>query len=160
MTHNGVASLEQSTNSSPAACALLWTICGALKASFNRRQYTKTMTTPELTELRLERKRRVLVCEFADGQTFELDCEYLRTHSPSAEVRGHGLSEPKLLTGKQDVNIEAIEPIGTYAVALRFDDGHNTGIYSWDFLYRLGRDMQHNKSRYRQRLADAGLPVE
>lgn len=115
------------------------------------------MSAPELTELRLERGRGVLVCEFADGQTFELDCEYLRTHSPSAEVRGHGLSEPKLLTGKQGVNIDAIEPIGTYAVALRFDDGHDTGIYSWDFLYRLGRDMQANKARYRQRLADAGL---
>ena len=115
------------------------------------------MTTPELTELRLERARRVLVCEFSSGEVFELDCEYLRTHSPSAEVRGHGLSEPKLLTGKQNVNIEAIEPIGSYAVALRFDDGHNTGIYSWDFLYRLGRDIQANKDRYRQRLAEAGL---
>lgn len=115
------------------------------------------MNTPSLTELRLERARRILVCEFADGQSFELDCEYLRTHSPSAEVRGHGLSEPKLLTGKQDVNIEAIEPIGSYAVALRFDDGHNTGIYAWDFLYRLGRDMEANKRRYRERLAEAGL---
>ena len=115
------------------------------------------MNTPVLTELRLERARRVLVCEFADGQVFELDCEYLRTHSPSAEVRGHGLSEPSLLTGKRDVNIEAIEPIGSYAVALRFDDGHNTGIYSWDFLYRLGRDMQANKRRYRERLVEAGL---
>ena len=115
------------------------------------------MNTPALIEIRLERARRVLVCEFADGQVFELDCEYLRTHSPSAEVRGHGLSEPKLLTGKEGVNIEAIEPIGSYAVALRFDDGHNTGIYSWDFLYRLGRDMQVNKDRYRQRLVEAGL---
>lgn len=115
------------------------------------------MTLPELTELRLERKRRVVVCEFSSGEVFELDCEYLRTHSPSAEVRGHGLSEPKLLTGKQEVNIEAIEPIGSYAVALRFDDGHNTGIYSWDFLYELGRAMPANKARYRQRLADAGL---
>lgn len=115
------------------------------------------MSSPELTELRLERGRRVLVCEFAGGETFELDCEYLRTHSPSAEVRGHGLSEPKLLTGKQNVNIEAIEPIGSYAVALHFDDGHDTGIYAWDFLYRLGRDMQANKARYRQRLAEAGL---
>lgn len=115
------------------------------------------MNIPELNELRLERKRRMLVCEFSSGEVFELDCEYLRLHSPSAEVRGHGLSEPRLLTGKHDVNIEAIEPIGTYAVALRFDDGHDTGIYSWDFLYRLGRDMQANKARYRQRLADAGL---
>lgn len=118
------------------------------------------MNTPELTELRLERARRILVCEFADGQAFELDCEYLRTHSPSAEVRGHGLSEPKLLTGKQNVAIESVEPIGTYAVALHFDDGHSTGIYAWDFLYRLGRDMQANKARYRQRLAEAGLLEE
>ncbi|HMB38582.1 MAG TPA: DUF971 domain-containing protein [Wenzhouxiangellaceae bacterium] len=115
------------------------------------------MNAPTLTELRLERARRVLVCEFSDGQAFELDCEYLRTHSPSAEVRGHGLSEPKLLTGKQNVNIESIEPIGSYAVSLRFDDGHNTGIYSWDFLYRLGRDMETNKRRYRERLGEAGL---
>ena len=115
------------------------------------------MNAPSLTELRLERARRVLVCEFDDGQVFELDCEYLRTHSPSAEVHGHGLSEPKLLTGKQHVNIEAIEPIGSYAVALRFDDGHDTGIYAWDFLYRLGRDMEANKRRYRERLAEAGL---
>ncbi len=115
------------------------------------------MSAPELIELRLERSRRVLVCEFAGGETFELDCEYLRTHSPSAEVRGHGLSEPKLLTGKGDVNIDSIEPIGTYAVVLRFDDGHDTGIYSWDFLYDLGRNQKRYRSRYRERLADAGL---
>lgn len=116
------------------------------------------MSAPEPVELTLQRSRRVLVCSFADGRTYELDCEYLRTHSPSAEVRGHGLSEPKLLTGKQDVNIESIEPIGSYAVALRFDDGHDTGIYSWEFLYELGRNMERNKARYRQRLAEAGLP--
>lgn len=115
------------------------------------------MSTPELVELRLDRSRRVLVCEFDNGEVFELDCEYLRTHSPSAEVRGHGLSEPKLLTGKQNVNIDRIEPIGSYAVALHFDDGHDTGIYSWEFLYRLGRDMEVNKARYRARLRSAGL---
>jgi len=115
------------------------------------------MTAPELIELRLERSRRMLVCQFASGETFELDCEYLRTHSPSAEVRGHGLSEPQLLTGKAGVNIEAIEPIGSYAVALHFDDGHDTGIYSWEFLYDLGRNMERYKTRYRERLAEAGL---
>ncbi|MGK7295989.1 MAG: gamma-butyrobetaine hydroxylase-like domain-containing protein [Candidatus Wenzhouxiangella sp. M2_3B_020] len=115
------------------------------------------MTTPAPVELRLERSRGVLVCEFDDGAVFELDCEYLRTHSPSAEVRGHGLSEPKLLTGKERVGIEAIEPVGSYAVQLHFDDGHRTGIYSWDFLYRLGREMESNKARYRERLAEAGL---
>ncbi|MDT8438078.1 MAG: gamma-butyrobetaine hydroxylase-like domain-containing protein [Wenzhouxiangellaceae bacterium] len=114
------------------------------------------MNIPELTELAYERSRRMLVLSFADGQRFELDAEYLRTHSPSAEVRGHGLAEPKLLTGKQDVAIDQIEPIGTYAVALHFSDGHASGIYSWDFLYRLGAEMEANKARYRERLAEAG----
>ena len=115
------------------------------------------MSTPQLIELRLEKSRRMLVCEFADGETFELDCEYLRTHSPSAEVRGHGLSEPKLLTGKSGVNIDSIEPIGSYAVILRFDDGHDTGIYSWEFLYDLGRNQERYKTRDRERLAQEGL---
>jgi len=115
------------------------------------------MTAPDLVDLHLNRPQRRLECEFADGQRFVLDFEYLRTHSPSAEVRGHGLSEPKLLTGKADVDITRIEPIGSYAVALIFDDGHDSGIYSWDFLYRLGRDMDDNKRRYRERLREAGL---
>jgi len=114
------------------------------------------MNIPELTELIYERSRRVLVLKFADGQHFDLDAEYLRTHSPSAEVRGHGLSEPKLLTGKEDVAIEKIEPVGTYAVALHFSDGHASGIYSWDFLYRLGAEMDANKARYLERLEEAG----
>ncbi len=112
---------------------------------------------PELTELHLDRSRRVLECSFANGEIFTLDFEYLRTHSPSAEVRGHGLSEPKLLTGKHDVDITRIQPIGSYAVGLLFDDGHDSGIYAWDFLYRLGRDMERNKARYRERLREAGL---
>ncbi len=111
----------------------------------------------EAVEVRLEKSRRVLVVEYDDGNTFELPCEYLRKHSPSAEVRGHGLSEPKLLTGKEKVNIERIEPIGTYAVALHFDDGHNTGIYSWSFLYELGVNMEANMVRYAERLDQAGL---
>ena len=115
------------------------------------------MTTPELQEIRLEKSRRMLVLDYADGQTFELPCEYLRTHSPSAEVRGHGLSEPKLMTGKENVNITHIEPIGAYAVELQFDDGHRTGIYSWDFLYELGRDRQANLERYQRRLIEAGF---
>jgi DUF971 family protein len=111
------------------------------------------MTNP--VEIRLERSRRMLVIEFDDGQLFELPCEYLRTHSPSAEVRGHGLSEPKLMTGKEKVNIDRIEPIGSYAVALHFDDGHNTGIYSWSFLYELGVNMNANLTRYTERLHGA-----
>lgn len=114
------------------------------------------MSTPELVELHLDRAQRLLHCEFADGERFALDCEYLRTHSPSAEVRGHGLSEPKLLRGKEQVNIVRIDPIGSYAVVLVFDDGHDSGIYSFDFLYRLGVEMTHNKARYRARLDAAG----
>jgi len=110
--------------------------------------------TPTPTELRYQRSRRMLLVEFADGRHFELPAEYLRTHSPSAEVRGHGLSEPKLMTGKDSVSIQKIEPIGSYAVVLHFDDGHNTGIYSWSFLYDLGRNMQANLTRYAERLRD------
>jgi DUF971 family protein len=110
---------------------------------------------PEPVEIRLEASRRVLVVEFDDGQRFDLPCEYLRTHSPSAEVRGHGLSEPKLMTGKENVNITRIEPIGSYAVALHFDDGHATGIYSWSFLYDLGVNMKRNLDRYAERLRHA-----
>lgn len=115
------------------------------------------MSEPALVELRLERARRMLVCEFDDGNRFELPCHYLRTHSPSAEVRGHGLSEPKLLPGKDEVNITAIEPVGNYAVVLKFDDGHDTGLYSWSFLFDLGHNMEANLARYRRRLEEAGL---
>ncbi|MEN1729178.1 MAG: gamma-butyrobetaine hydroxylase-like domain-containing protein [Pseudomonadota bacterium] len=107
------------------------------------------------TEIRLEKSRRMLIVSFDDGQCFELPCEYLRTHSPSAEVRGHGLSEPKLMTGKESVNITAIEPVGSYAVTLRFDDGHSTGIYSWPFLYDLGLNQERHQARYAERLRQA-----
>ncbi len=111
---------------------------------------------PEPVEIRLERSRRMLVASFDDGASFELPCEYLRLHSPSAEVRGHGLSEPKLMTGKESVNISRIEPIGSYAVQLVFDDGHDSGIYSWAFLYELGVNMQANLERYAKRLREQG----
>ena len=109
------------------------------------------------TELTYEKGRRTLVVAFDDGARFELPAAYLRTHSPSAEVRGHGLSEPKLLPGKDDAAIVGIEPVGSYAVVLRFDDGHDSGIYGWEFLYRLGRDMDANLARYAERMREAGL---
>lgn len=115
------------------------------------------MTEPVPTELTYQKGRRMLVVAFDDGQRFELSAHYLRTHSPSAEVRGHGLSEPKLLPGKEGVQVTAIEPIGNYAVALRFDDGHDSGLYGWGFLYALGRDMDANLERYSSRLREAGL---
>ncbi|MGY6588154.1 MAG: gamma-butyrobetaine hydroxylase-like domain-containing protein [Wenzhouxiangella sp.] len=111
----------------------------------------------EPTEIRLERARGLLVVSFDDGKVFELPLGYLRTHSPSAEVRGHGLSEPCLMTGKDEVGIEKIEPIGSYAIALHFDDGHKTGIYSWSFLYDLGINQQANLDRYAERLRQAGM---
>jgi len=111
----------------------------------------------EATELHYERGRRTLVVCFDDGATFELPAEYLRTHSPSAEVRGHGLSEPRLMTGKDNVGIAAIVLVGSYAVQIVFDDGHDSGIYSWSFLYDLGNRMESNLARYRQRLKEAGM---
>ena len=95
----------------------------------------------------------MLVVSFADGASFELPCEYLRVFSPSAEVRGHGLTEPLLVTGKHEVGISAIEPCGNYAVKLVFSDGHDTGLYSWRFLRELGEQRANNWQRYLERCA-------
>ena len=108
------------------------------------------------TEIRLKRAERVLVVSFADGASYELPCEYLRVFSPSAEVRGHGLAEPLLVRGKQEVGIAAIEPVGNYAVKLAFTDGHDTGLYSWRFLRELGEKRADNWRRYLERCAAAG----
>lgn len=108
------------------------------------------------TNIQLHQKSRVLEVEFDDGQKFELSCEYLRTHSPSAEVQGHGPGQGVLQVGKEDVNITAIEPVGNYAVCLEFDDNHNSGIFSWDHLYELGRDKEENWKKYLERLEEAG----
>ena len=108
------------------------------------------------TKIELHQKSRFLEIEFDDGKHFELSCEYLRTHSPSAEVQGHGPGQEVLQVGKEDVNITAIEPVGNYAVVLVFDDNHNSGIFSWDHLYELGRDKEENWTRYLKRLEEAG----
>ena len=97
----------------------------------------KSMPTP--TEIKLHQKSRVLEITYADGKTFSLPCEFLRVHSPSAEVRGHGPGQEVLQIGKKDVTISRIEPVGTYAVQLCFSDGHDTGIYSWDVLEKIGK---------------------
>ena len=104
----------------------------------------------------LHTQSRTLEIGFEDGVTHTLPFEYLRVFSPSAEVRGHGLPEPLLVTGKREVNIDAIEPVGQYAVKLVFDDGHDSGLYDWDFLYALGRDYDANWARYLARLEAAG----
>ncbi|NIW86414.1 MAG: DUF971 domain-containing protein [Gammaproteobacteria bacterium] len=111
---------------------------------------------PRPTDIRLHQKSRYLELRFDDGSHFDLPCEYLRVFSPSAEVRGHGPGQAVLQTGKENVNITAIEPVGTYAVVLRFDDGHDTGIYSWETLYELGVHQAEYWNEYLARLREAG----
>jgi len=112
------------------------------------------------TEIQLHRASRVLEVHFDDGARMMLPCEYLRVFSPSAEVRGHGLPEPLLVTGKTEVNINAIEPVGQYAIKLVFDDGHDSGLYDWDFLYQIGQDYAINWARYLERLNGLCSPDE
>ena len=109
------------------------------------------------TEIKLHQVSKVLEIHFDDGQSFNLPCEYLRVFSPSAEVRGHGPGQETLQIGKENVNITAIEPVGHYAVKLVFDDGHDSGIYSWQTLYELGMDHEQNWRDYQERLQKAGL---
>ncbi len=108
------------------------------------------------SDIRLHQKSRMLEVTF-DEECFQLPCEYLRVHSPSAEVKGHGPGQEVLQTGKEEVNIVAIEPVGHYAVRLIFSDAHNSGIYSWDVLYDLGQQRQKLWQQYLQRLTDAGV---
>jgi len=110
------------------------------------------------TELKLRTKSRVLEVAFDDGSRFELPFEYLRVFSPSAEVRGHGPGQETLQLGKHEVGIKAIDPIGNYAVRLVFDDGHDTGLYTWDYLHELGVTFDEKWLGYLERLAKLGLP--
>lgn len=112
--------------------------------------------TPRPTEINLHQKSRVLDIVFDDGRQFSLPVEYLRVFSPSAEVRGHGPGQETLQEGKREVDINAIEPVGVYAVKFVFSDGHDTGIYSWDYLYDLGAKLDSNWKNYLARLAHAG----
>jgi len=108
------------------------------------------------TDIKLRTESRLLDVRFDDGAHFELPFEYLRVFSPSAEVKGHGGGEGALVLGKQKVGISGVEPVGNYALRLFFDDGHNTGLYSWSVLYQLGRDRATNWARYLERCAEAG----
>jgi DUF971 family protein len=108
------------------------------------------------TEIKLHQASRILEVAFGDDARFLLPCEYLRVFSPSAEVRGHGAGPSVLVTGKEQVNIIAIEPIGNYAVKLVFDDGHATGLYSWDVLHDLSVNQDSNWQDYLRRLAEVG----
>ncbi len=113
---------------------------------------------PQLTRITLHRTSHVLEVAFDDERCFRLPFEYLRTHSPSAEVQGHGRGPMVLVPGKRDVNVDAIEPVGNYGVLLRFDDGHDTGIFAWSTLYTLGINQDTNWKTYIKALEDAGLP--
>lgn len=115
---------------------------------------------PQPTEITLHQATRALEIAFADGKSFRLPCEFLRVFSPSAEVRGHGPGQETLQTGKKDVTITAIEPVGQYAIQLRFSDGHDTGIYSWDLLYDYGMNQDSMWQDYLKRLQEAGASRE
>jgi DUF971 family protein len=116
--------------------------------------------TPLPTEIRLHQKSRLMEIKFSDGRHFNLSYELLRVYSPSAEVRGHGPGQEVLQTGKKDIEIAELEPIGSYAVKPTFSDGHDTGIYSWDYLYMLGENERELWEEYLARLAEAGASRE
>jgi DUF971 family protein len=118
------------------------------------------MSTPQPTEIVLHQGSRVLEIAFSDGRAFRLPCEFLRVHSPSAEVRGHGPGQEVLQVGKRDVGITAIEPVGGYAVRLVFSDGHDTGLYSWEYLHHLAVNQDRLWAEYLERLARSGASRE
>ena len=112
---------------------------------------------PRPTDISLHQATRKLELTFDDGTHGLLTCEFLRVYSPSAEVRGHGIGQETLQTGKEEVNIEDIEPVGNYAVRLIFSDGHDTGLYSWDYLYDLVKNQASLWQAYLDKLATAGI---
>jgi DUF971 family protein len=115
---------------------------------------------PVPTQIKLHQKSRVMEIAFSDGRAFRLPYEFLRVHSPSAEVRGHGPGQEVLQTGKSEVEIQSLEPVGSYAVQPTFSDGHATGIYAWDYLYYLGENQERLWAEYLERLQKAGAGRE
>jgi len=103
---------------------------------------------PWPTELRLDAAKKLLSVSFDTGERYVLPAEYLRVESPSAEVQGHGPAQKQIVAGKENVAIAALEPVGNYAVRIRFDDGHDTGLYSWDYLLELGREQNAKWAAY------------
>src|SRR5512139_390543 len=112
--------------------------------------------TPVPTEIKVHQKSRVMEIAYSDGARFELPFEFLRVYSPSAEVRGHGPGQEVLQAGKRTVEITAVEPVGSYAIQPTFSDGHDTGIYSWDYLYDIGLNHDALWEQYLKRLEAAG----
>ncbi|MCB1856003.1 MAG: DUF971 domain-containing protein [Halieaceae bacterium] len=117
------------------------------------------MSTPDIRpdRIALHKRSRTLELEYPGSEVYTLPCEYLRVYSPSAEVRGHGPGQETLQSGKLKVGITAIKPVGHYALQLVFDDGHDTGLYAWDYLYQLCTRQQEWWQDYLDRLARAGL---
>ncbi|MCP5327428.1 MAG: DUF971 domain-containing protein [Steroidobacteraceae bacterium] len=120
--------------------------------------HTTATPIPTLIQIKLRRQSRLLEVCFDDGSRAELPFEFLRVHSPSAEVKGHGPGQETLVVGKQNVGISRIEPVGQYAIRLVFDDGHDSGLYSWKYLYELGRDRDRLWARYLERLRGTAEP--
>jgi DUF971 family protein len=114
-------------------------------------------STPLPRDITVHQQSRILEVSFSDGATFQIPFELMRVYSPSAEVQGHGPGQEVLQTGKREVDVVALEPVGNYAVQPSFSDGHESGIYSWDYLYYLGSQQDELWRRYQQRLADAGV---
>lgn len=112
---------------------------------------------PWVTDLHYKKADRTLTVTFESGTKFDLPAEYLRVESPSAEVQGHGASTKVTVAGKKNVGIERLEPVGRYAVRLVFDDGHDTGLFSWDYLHQLGAEKTKRWFEYEQRLKAQGL---
>jgi DUF971 family protein len=114
------------------------------------------MTDPWPLELLSKQQGRILNIRFDSGESFDLDAEYLRVESPSAEVKGHGLGQEQLVFGKRNVSMTRLEPIGTYAVRIIFSDGHSTGLFTWNYLAKLGREHDVIWSAYLEKLTKAG----
>ncbi|WP_031295606.1 gamma-butyrobetaine hydroxylase-like domain-containing protein [Pseudogulbenkiania ferrooxidans] len=120
----------------------------------------QSLSSAQPVEIQLHQVSKILEIAFDDGARFELPCEYLRVYSPSAEVRGHGAGQEKLQTGKMHVGITALEPVGHYALKITFDDGHDSGLYSWTYLYELGAKRGQYWQQYLDKLAAAGASRE
>lgn len=115
------------------------------------------MSAPTPTDIKLHQKSAILEITFDNGTRFELPCEYLRVYSPSAEVKGHGPGQETLQTGKENVTITDIRPVGSYGICPTFSDGHNTGIYTWETLHDLGIHQKELWGEYLRRLKEAGI---
>lgn len=108
------------------------------------------------TELRVDSERKTLTIAYDSGERFALPAEYLRVESPSAEVQGHAAAQKQIVGGKRSVRIAGVDPVGNYAARIRFDDGHDTGLYSWDYLHELGRDQDRKWATYLKALRGVG----